>query len=74
MSLFKDKKSIFGHIYLILPQIQQVKPFTLHCSLLFFVFAYALSGGLIFNRLEAEPTREHQRREWEKKQECVLEV
>jgi hypothetical protein len=34
----------------------------LHCSLLLLIFAYALVGGVVFNRLEAEATEQHHRR------------
>ncbi|KAL3088270.1 hypothetical protein niasHT_023830 [Heterodera trifolii] len=56
------------------PRVKKVKPFTLHCSLLLVVFGYALIGGLIFNKLEADATIEQQREEWERKRECVDEA
>jgi hypothetical protein len=58
------KSSRFGDTakkFLILP-FQQVKPFTLHCSLLLLIFVYAFAGGVMFNRLEAEATEEHHRK------------
>jgi hypothetical protein len=76
--------------FLIIFNFQQVKPFTLHCSLLLLIFGYAFVGGLIFNRLEAEATEEHHRksfnqkgnwlincqiyREWQAKADCVFRV
>uniref|UniRef100_A0A183CDJ2 RRM domain-containing protein n=1 Tax=Globodera pallida TaxID=36090 RepID=A0A183CDJ2_GLOPA len=74
---YQPTASIGSHHY---PHAQQqrhfdqVKPFTLHCSLLLVVFGYALIGGLIFNKLEAGATEEQQRLEWRRKSDCVMQA
>ncbi|VDM74301.1 unnamed protein product [Strongylus vulgaris] len=50
----------------------KAKPFTLHCSLLLLVLAYAFAGGFIFNRLEAEAFQRHQEETRQEKIRCVL--
>ncbi|EPB79703.1 Ion channel, partial [Ancylostoma ceylanicum] len=54
--------------------LQKAKPFTLHCSLLLLVLAYAFAGGFIFNRLEAEAFQRHQEETRQEKIRCVLEL
>lgn len=53
---------------------KQAKPFTLHISLLLFVFVYAFCGGLIFNYLEAEATIQQNQNEQKIKNECISKV
>ncbi|KAK6759382.1 hypothetical protein RB195_021146 [Necator americanus] len=55
-------------------RFEKAKPFTLHCSLLLLVLAYAFAGGFIFNRLEAEAFQRHQDESRQEKLRCVLEV
>ncbi|VDO18585.1 unnamed protein product [Heligmosomoides polygyrus] len=54
--------------------LTKARPFTLHCSLLLLVLAYAFAGGAIFNRLEADAFRRHQEDNRNEKLRCVLEV
>ncbi|EYC23699.1 hypothetical protein Y032_0015g2793 [Ancylostoma ceylanicum] len=61
--------------FLRLPRrFEKAKPFTLHCSLLLLVLAYAFAGGFIFNRLEAEAFQRHQEETRQEKIRCVLEL
>lgn len=55
-------------------RLQKARPFTLHCSLLLLVLAYAFAGGAIFNRLEADAFRRHQEDNRNEKLRCVLEL
>lgn len=55
-------------------RFQRAKPFTLHCSLLLVVFAYAFAGGMVFNRLEAGALKQHEEQERIQKTNCLLRV
>ncbi|CAJ0610577.1 unnamed protein product [Cylicocyclus nassatus] len=55
-------------------RFEKAKPFTLHCSLLLLVLAYAFAGGLIFNRLEAEAFQRHQQEARQRKIDCVFQL
>ncbi|CAD6187347.1 unnamed protein product [Caenorhabditis auriculariae] len=59
-----EKKSLF----------QRAKPFTLHCSLLMLVLAYAFFGGFVFNRIESEAHQKMKRDERISRTKCVSAV
>ncbi|KAI1718899.1 ion channel domain-containing protein [Ditylenchus destructor] len=54
--------------------VEQVKPFTLHFSLLALVFIYAFLGGVVFNKLEADAVFEQNQRDFQRKLACVTNV
>ncbi|KAI1730302.1 ion channel domain-containing protein [Ditylenchus destructor] len=54
--------------------VEQVKPFTLHFSLLALVFVYAFIGGVVFNKLEADAVLEQNQRDFQRKLACVTKV
>ncbi|CAD5227704.1 unnamed protein product [Bursaphelenchus okinawaensis] len=53
------------------PKFKKVKPLSLHCSLLVFVFVYAFVGGLIFTQIEISAAKERDERLYRQQTECV---
>ncbi|CAD5234969.1 unnamed protein product [Bursaphelenchus xylophilus] len=53
------------------PKFKKVKPISLHCGLLVFIFVYAFVGGLIFTQIEISATKARDEALYKEQTECV---